>query len=323
MTSTIRGIFVAISLIAVPAAASAQTLTFEIEADLGPAPAPQRALPPPSPVVVVPAPEPVYVSPSGEEVPRPLPSTRALPPVVVLPPAPPPMRNAELSSATPPEPSEEARGEEDIAVYMGLPVVVERMRLDGFELSFRGPEIQALRGVEIPLEWAGRTALRDPVLGGGGLAFGIRAVEFLRGPELRLTVAGAELDGPWEPMASANPDLELSVRSAIVFRSELALGVQIPIGPVVAYALGRVAVGAASFELGVRDARLGELGTEIVDSVLLEAGVEAGIEFRVALGITLGFAFRAGINQAGGESIGGVFTIGTDSSQVEEESPEE
>ncbi|MCZ7684235.1 MAG: hypothetical protein M5U28_37830 [Sandaracinaceae bacterium] len=81
------------------------------------------------------------------------------------------------------------------------------------------------------------------------------------------------------------------------------------------YVMGRAAVGGAIVDVAVRDQRLGGLGTEHVDAVTLELGIEAGIGFRLTPGLELGLAFRGSF--LGNQSLGMLLTLGFDGSTVE------
>ena len=50
-------------------------------------------------------------------------------------------------------------------------------------------------------------ALQSPVMGGFTFGFGMRAVGFLRGPEIRLSLIGGDADGDWfaAPGAPGSP----------------------------------------------------------------------------------------------------------------------
>lgn len=216
-----------------------------------------------------------------------------------------------LQAPQPVETPEERR--EDVHPFVGYSAWVEQMRLDQVHLTLSTPEIAAVRGLELRQGWAGAAALRDQVVGGGSLAIGMRAYQYIRGPELRLMVGGGETNGPWA--ATDIEGIDVNVRSIVMFRAELAAGVQLPLGPVVPYVLGRAAVMAASLDVGVREARLGELGVENVGFESFELGMEAGLGFRVLPGIEIGLAFRASF--LGTETMGGMLTLGIDGSTFE------
>ena len=233
-------------------------------------------------------------------------------PLEVVAPAPVPVeaRPVEVRPAEP-------RGENGAPVsgYGGVGLWVESIDLRGAGFTLGAPEVEALRGVRLDASWAGNAPLARATAGGVGIHVGMRAYDFLRGPELRLMIGGGEVNGPWAP-APGSDRLELSVRSISVLRLETAVGFQIPLGPVVPYVLGRAGVGLAEAELGVRDASLGRLGSERVTAAMFELGIEAGLAFRVLPGLELGAAFRGSF--LGQESLGAVVTVGFDGSTFDE-----
>jgi hypothetical protein len=196
--------------------------------------------------------------------------------------------------------------ESDFDASISLGIWVEMFSLDELELTIRDPEIAALAGMQLG-GWQGMSALTGPVLTGGMLSFGMRMDGWLRGPEVRLMFGGTEVESPWT--RAPGSDLELSIRNAMAFRGELALGVQAPLGVFRPYLAARVSIGAAFVDVAVRDDRLGELGTENMAEVLAEVGGEAGFAFEITEGLELGLAARAAINQHGGESYGGMMTL--------------
>ncbi len=242
----------------------------------------------------------------------------ALPPeapaAVVVQPAPieaveaPPSTTASTSAPSAPV---ETTGEPEITGYSGLGMWMEQMNLGSVGLTLARPEVEALTGVQLGRDWAGNQALSGALLGGASLNVGMRAHGFLRGPELRLMVGGGDVGGDWAPAPGVD-GLELSVQSVLLVRLEAAIGLQVPLGPVVPYVMGRAAVGGAIVDVAVRDARLGGLGTEHVDATVLELGIEAGVGFRLAPGLEMGVAFRGSF--LGAESLGGMLTLGFDGS---------
>lgn len=296
---------VLVMIASMPAGAMAQTLTIEVEAAID---APPPVAPPPrvvtraaeQPVVVPSSPPVVVVRPLEDDPPPvvredvPVPAT---PPVVIEPDAP------------------EEQTDDGMLNYGALGGWAEQMNLSQLGLTFGDPEIRALRGVHLDASWAGNRALAGQTLGGVVLTSGRHWDGFFRGPEARFYVGGAEINGPWAAAPGAD-GFELQIQSAIVFRAEVALGLQLPLGPVTPYVMGRGAVGGAWIDVGVRDARLGELGTETLDAVMLELGIEAGATIRLGAGLELGAAFRGSF--LGVESYGGVVTLGFDASHAED-----
>lgn len=250
-------------------------------------------------VLVVSAPSAAQVL-SLDATPPPTPT----PVVVHDPPSPPAVR------ATRP-----ARDErDDVAPFVALGFWGEQMNLSGARLTFGRPEVQAVQGLVLGEDWAGAAALAEQGLGGVSLDVGVRAAEFLRGPELRLMFGGGDVNGAYAPTGVEG--IEVALQSAATFRIEAAIGLQVPLGPVVPYVLGRAAIGGVWIDVGVRDARLGELGTETLELATYELGVEAGVAFRVVAGVELGVAFRASFLR--NESLGGVMTIGFDGSTMKD-----
>jgi hypothetical protein len=229
------------------------------------------------------------------------------PPVVVAAPA---VTSTPLEPAPSPPPAPVAPAEptpaEPVRGYSGLTAVVDVLQLGHHELAFGNPEIAALHGLRLDREWAGNASLRGVTVGGVALAFGIRPHPFVRGPELRVSVSGGEIDGAWT--AGGPQGFELSLRSLTAVRFETAFGLQLPLGPVVPYAMVRGSVGAAWIDVQVRDARLGVLGTETVEVGLHELGLETGLAVRTGDGFELGFALRASF--LGTESLGAAFGFG-------------
>lgn len=207
----------------------------------------------------------------------------------------------------------EQSDDSDVAGYGGLGMWMEQMNLGSEGLTLSDPEVEALTGVHLDAGWAGNSALAQALVGGVSINVGMRAHEYIRGPELRIMVGGGDIGGDW--VQAPGSELELSIQSVALVRLEAALGVQVPLGPVVPYVLGRAAAGGAIIDVGVRHPTLGGLGTEHVDTGVLELGMEAGIGFRLAPGFELGVAFRATF--LGAESLGGMLTLGFDGSTIE------
>lgn len=274
------GLVLALSFL-LPAAASAQTLTVEIDATVDEAPMPARPAA---------APPVVRVRPEGDA--RVAPS---------MPPAPPP-----VVVAPPPEP----RADEDpeIVGFSSLGLFVEGMDLRTLDLTLRDPEVQALDGVRLDSSFTGYDRLSEQVTGGVTLGIGMRAAGFLRGPEVRLSVGGGEIDGEWGPAIGGPPGMDLRITSMWFLRAELAIGVQLPLGPVTPYVQAIASIGGAFVDVDLRDERLGRLGGETIESELFGAGLEAGVDVELEEGIAMGFAFRG--NFVGTPSFGGLLRFG-------------
>lgn len=300
----------------VPRGAYAQTLTIEVEASVSAEPAPVLIVPRgsvdeadplpvvPRPVVIVPPLEaderdprwtdPRWTDPRRTD-PRPIdPRVSALPPAPTV-------------SAAAPDP--EPHDDDEVQGYVAFGLWLESMDLSGLDLSMRSPEIVALAGTHLSRDWVGNAPLRRATVGGASIALGMRAGRYFRGPELRVLFGGSDAEGPWAAAPSGPDGLTLSVRSAFMVRVEAAMGLQLPLGPVTPYVLGRAAAGAAWVDVAVEDARLGALGTETVEAEVLELGIEAGIEVHPSDdGFIMGFAFRGSF--LGTPSLGGMITVG-------------
>ncbi len=269
------GAFLMASLLA--PLANAQTLTIELEAELDEAP------PPPSAGAVV------VVRPEGDAR-------------LAMPAEPPPLVYTTPSSEPAPVSDAESSG---LELWGGLALNVEGMDLSGLSLDLGDPEVGALAGLSLDQAWAGRASMREVITGGVALHVGMRAMGFLRGPELRLALGGGEIDG--EAMPIAVDGFQLAAQSMFYLRAELAFGLQIPLGIVTPYVVAIGSAGVAFVDVAVTEARLGGLGSETIEAGLFGAGLEAGIDVEVEDGIALGFAFRG--NFVGAPSLGGAFRV--------------
>ncbi|MEZ4336487.1 MAG: hypothetical protein R3B82_07665 [Sandaracinaceae bacterium] len=255
--------------------AEAQTLTVELEAVEDTA----LAAPAPAPVVVV--------RPDVAD------ARRAF--------APPPAPVYETAPAAPAP----AEPEEDIEAWGGIMIDVEGMDLSGLSLDLGDPEVAALAELSLGPDWAGRAAMTEVVTGGVALHAGIRAGGFFRGPEIRLGLGGGDIEG--EPVPVQVDGFALAVSSIFYLRAELALGFQLPLGPVTPYVVATGSVGVAFLDVEVQEGRLGSLGTETVAAGLFGAGLEAGVDVEIDDGTALGFAFRGSF--VGTPSLGGAFRV--------------
>jgi hypothetical protein len=203
---------------------------------------------------------------------------------------------------------QEPAPESDFDAAVGLGMWVEMMSLDALTLRLGSPEITALTGVELNEDWQGQQALRAPLITGAMLSVGMRVDDWIRGPELRFMLGGSDIEGE-SVLAPGSSGLSLTIEQAVIFCTELALGVQAPLGPFHPYVMGRVSVGGAFVDVRATDDRLGSIGTETAEQLLVEAGVEVGASIDIGDGFELGAAFRAAVNQDGDESLGGMVTI--------------
>ncbi|MBX3275147.1 MAG: hypothetical protein KF729_33085 [Sandaracinaceae bacterium] len=266
--------FALASLLFAPAA-RAQTLTIELEAELE-APPPAR---PDAPAVVI-------VRPEHDARVAPTPVVYDAP---VATPAP-----ASTSGSDP-------------ELWGGLSLHLEGMDLSGLDLRFGRPRVEALGGLALGADWSGRERLREVFTGGASLHLGMRAGGFLRGPELRFGLGGGQLAEADGLAAQGADGFTFAPRSVFFLRAELAIGLQLPLGPVTPYLVATGSVGVAWVDLEVREARLGGLGTETIEAGLFGAGLEAGLDVTVDRGMAMGFALRATF--AGAPAIGGAYRV--------------
>lgn len=280
MGRAVATVFLFVSLL--PTEALAQTLTVEIDAVLGPAPAP-RTHAAPAVVVVRPLEDERYASaPRVQE---------------------PPWSSVEVRSAPPPEAEDDAR----VEAWGGFGSFFERLDLSGADLVLGEPEVGALRGLRLSPGWAGNRPLHEAIVGGAMLHVGARFEGVLRGPEVRFFVGGGDVEGAFNPVDGAPAGIELAMRSIFMLRLELALGLQLELGAATPYVQAIGSVGGAWIDVAVRDAGLGALGTETIEVPLFGAGFEVGVDVEVEEGMALGFALRA--NLAGTPSLGGAFRL--------------
>ena len=255
-------------------AAHAQTLTIELEAALD-APAPAY---PGAPAVVVVRPEDdarVATAPVAPDEPT--------------------LAPARASSGSDPE------------LWGGLSLHLEGMDLSGLDLRFGRPRVEALGGLALDADWSGRDRLREVFTGGALLHLGMRAGGFLRGPELRFGLGGGQLAEAEGLAAQGAEGFTFAPRSVFFLRAELAVGLQVPLGPVTPYLVATGSVGVAWLDLEVREARLGGLGAETIEAGLFGAGLEAGLDVTVERGVAMGFALRATFG--GAPAIGGAYRV--------------
>ena len=123
--------------------------------------------------------------------------------------------------------------------------------------------------------------------------------------ELRLGLGGGDIGGDYAPVQLGG--MTLAVQSIFYLRAELALGLQLPLGPVTPYVVATGSVGLALIDVAVHEDRLGGLGTETLDAGLFGAGLEAGVDVEIDDGMALGFAFRGSF--VGTPSLGGTFRV--------------
>lgn len=160
-----------------------------------------------------------------------------------------------------------------------------------------GAEIAAADGATISNELLARHAR----YGGVSWGSGFRPLSWLRLPELRIAFGGGDHPTRWAPLGDQG--LESAVTRSFLLRLELLAGVEVDLGPITPFARIYGGVGMHSAKLRVRDATLGELGSERIVSFAGDVGVELGLnvffdedEERVGLM----FAYRRGFHGAEG-----------------------
>ena len=200
-------------------------------------------------------------------------------------------------------PAERAQGEDaDTEGSVGLRWLVEGIDFGGPELTLSSPEIQAVRGATVPT-----SAIGTATIGGAGIELGMRAADYLRGPELHIDVAGGELGEDWHPVEGVD-GFEMRPSSLFMIRAELAVGLQVPLGPVTPYLLARGAVGLAVMKVEVRHRDLGDLGNEETEFGFAQLGLEAGLSIEFGDGSTLDLAYRGSF--LGAVSHGAILGVG-------------
>ncbi len=174
----------------------------------------------------------------------------------------------------------EEKHEEAIA-WMHWGIFVEEISLGSLGLAFDAPEVNALDGAQVPLAepWG------SPIVGGFRFGSGARPLPWLRIPEISLSIGGGSPDGAWVGMADGAPDFQARLTSMLLLRAELAGGVELDLGPIRPFALGRVGVAGYFVDAEVRHADLGELGTETLSTAAFETGFDVGVAIRLVDGL--------------------------------------
>lgn len=207
------------------------------------------------------------------------------PVAVVVVQQPPPVEEPErygLPYEEPASPRYEPQG----SLHLGL--FVEELRLGSFGLSFEDPEVSAISGGTIPLAepWA------SPLAGGFRFGGGYRPLPWLRIPEFSVSIGGGSADGAWVPVGDDNAAFEARLTSIFLLRGEVAGGVELPLGPLRPFALGRVGVAGYWVGADVRHGEIGDLGTEDLSRAAFEAGFDVGLAVRVAEGSQISATWR-------------------------------
>ncbi|MFK7989818.1 MAG: hypothetical protein AB8I08_27615 [Sandaracinaceae bacterium] len=299
----LRRFTLTLALLTLPAVASAQTLTVEIEGEILTEAAPvEAAIDEPALNGVV------LIRPLEDE---PVAATDA--PLVrvpitprVIPPTP---RGSRPRPA--PDVSTETHHEDlslgpeaEWALRMG--VTLESWDFGSHTLRMGRPDVAMLSGTELDRDWQAENAFELPPLVGFEAGVGMRAHGILRGPEIRFGVFGTEVDGVTGP-APGNPAFDLTVTNMVGLRAELTMGLQADLGPVIPYVQGRLIGGVAFVDVDVVHDGLGGLGTETIEVGFGQLGVEAGMDVEIEDGLSLGIAYRGA--WIGPESHGAIMTF--------------
>jgi len=177
-----------------------------------------------------------------------------------------------------PEPEPEAEREDGIA-WMRWGIFVEELSLSSLGLTFESPEVNVLDGGAVPLAepWA------SPIVGGFHFGSGARPLPWLRLPEISLSIGGGSPDGAWVPTTAGEGagEFEARLTSMLLLRAELAGGVELDLGPVRPFAMGRVGVAGYFVDADIRHADLGDLGTETLSTAAFETGFDVGVALRI------------------------------------------
>jgi hypothetical protein len=162
--------------------------------------------------------------------------------------------------------------------WMRWGIFVDELSLGSLGLAFDNPEINALDGAQISLSepWG------SPIVGGFNFGSGARPLPWLRIPEISLSIGGGSPDGAWVGMADGSSDFEARLTSMLLLRAELAGGIELDLGPIRPFALGRVGVAGYFVDADIRHADLGDLGTETLSTAAFETGFDVGVAIRIA-----------------------------------------
>ena len=176
-------------------------------------------------------------------------------------------------------------------VFPTVGVFVDTVDPGAFRLRFRDPEIRALAGASV--DGDAMRAMGRRAAGGLVVAQTLRPTPFLRLPEFRLYLGGGGLSGDTSP-ATMDPRLGLRPTHFFMSRFEVAVGLQVPLGPVTPHVLLRGARARYAMTVQVEDEQLGRLGTERIAAGRWEAGFEAGIEVRPTDYASIALTYRRG-----------------------------
>ncbi len=175
-----------------------------------------------------------------------------------------------------PEPAEPAP--EAAIAWMRWGVFMEELSLGSLGLAFDHPEVNAIDGATVPLAepWG------SPLVGGFNFGSGARPLPWLRLPEISLSIGGGSADGAWVAMTDGSGDFQARLTSMLLLRAEVAGGVELDLGPIRPFALGRIGVAGYFVDADIRHAELGDLGTETLSTAAFETGFDVGLAIRIA-----------------------------------------
>ncbi|MEM9191651.1 MAG: hypothetical protein AAGF12_20935 [Myxococcota bacterium] len=167
--------------------------------------------------------------------------------------------------------------------WSGLWGFVESADLVGLDFELDDPEVAILDGLRLGSE---HQALDNATIGGVSIGTAFEATEWLRVPEIRISLGGAALNGAFRPVGEID-GVAVRPESLFFLRAELGAGLYHRVGPFVPYLHGRIGVGGYFLDVEVRDRGLGAIGSETAIAGAFEAGFEAGLD------VAVGRHFRA------------------------------
>lgn len=178
----------------------------------------------------------------------------------------------------------------------------DRAELGGLGFTFDAPDgvPAVVRDLRVDLAGAGDARL---TLGGVSFAMSGRPQPWLRGPELRVSLGGADFGGRRLAPAGAPNDVTLALGSVFAFHLEGAFGVQHAFGPLALFALGRVGWGAYFVSARTQEARLGDLGEETLSAHRAEVGTTLGVSVLLGGAWHLEAAWRRTFTGATGDGV--------------------
>ena len=178
----------------------------------------------------------------------------------------------------------------------------DRAELGGLGFTFDAPDgvPAVVRDLRVDLAGAGDARL---TLGGVSFAMSGRPQPWLRGPELRVSLGGADFGGRRFAPAGAPNDVTLALGGVFAFHLEGAFGVQHAFGPLALFALGRVGWGAYFVSARTQEARLGDLGEETLSAHRAEVGTTLGVSVLLGGAWHLEAAWRRTFTGATGDGV--------------------